>query len=223
MEHTFVTGCIRNCPVPFSTLNIPKPDKNLLGADAALCQLRAALCVAWQRLGQTGDECRFAGPDGPAWIAAVRMLDAMIPKQLAVEVEENHVLGRLADADVMDSQGQPVNREHLAGTPTAVDGGAAQRRRAPRQCFLCPGQPACAVARAGTALKNCWIWCAQHVAPCQRSSGAGAAMSAVMPLPDDSWGEFLMSSPLHGRKVHGIFCPCICLARGRACGAGGHT
>ena len=136
-----------NCPVLSLTLNIPGPDKNLPGADAALGQLRAALCAAVTAAGgRLVDECRFAGPDGPAWLAAVRM-DAMTLKQLAMAVEENHVLGRLADADVMDAQGQPVNREHLAGTPTAVDGAAAPGR-APRQCFLC-SRPASLCRREG--------------------------------------------------------------------------
>ena len=136
-----------NCPVLSLTLNIPGPDKNLPGADAALGQLRAALCAAVAAAGgRLVDECRFAGPDGPAWLAAVRM-DAMTLKQLAMAVEENHVLGRLADADVMDAQGQPVNREHLAGTPTAVDGAAAPGR-APRQCFLC-SRPASLCRREG--------------------------------------------------------------------------
>ncbi|MTJ92225.1 MAG: hypothetical protein F8N36_05095 [Desulfovibrio sp.] len=125
-----------NCPVLSLTLNIPGPDKNLPGADAALGLLRTELCAAVEAAGGTCvDECQFAGPDGPAWVAAVRM-DAMALKHLAVAVEESHFLGRLADADVMDSQGQPVNREHVAGTPNAVEGGAAQGR-APRQCFLC--------------------------------------------------------------------------------------
>ena len=142
-----------NCPVLSLTLNIPGPDKNLPGADAALCQLRAALCVAVAAAGgRLVDECRFAGPDGPAWIAAVRM-DAMILKQLAVEVEENHVLGRLADADVMDSQGQPVNREHLPGV--AQHGSAGQldhapaQGREPRRCFLC-SRPASLCRREGS-------------------------------------------------------------------------
>ena len=138
---------IYNCPVLSLTLNIPGPDKNLPGADAALGQLRAALCAAVAAAGgRLVDECRFAGPDGPAWIAAVRM-DVMDLKQLAVAVEENHVLGRLADADVMDAQGQPVNREHLAENPAAVDGGLAQGR-APRQCFLC-SRPASLCRREG--------------------------------------------------------------------------
>ena len=136
-----------NCPVLSLTLNIPGPDKNLPGADAALGQLRAELCAAVESAGgRVADECRFAGADGPAWIAAVRM-DAMTLKQLAVAVEENHVLGRLADADVMDAQGQPVNREHLADTPKTADGGAAQGR-APRQCFLC-SRPASLCRREG--------------------------------------------------------------------------
>ena len=136
---------IYNCPVLSLTLNIPGPDKNLPGADAALSQLRAALCAAVESAGgKVVDECRFAGPDGPAWIAAVRM-DAMALKQLAVAVEETHILGRLADADVMTAQGQPLNREHLADK--AVAGGVAQGR-APRRCFLCC-RPACLCRREG--------------------------------------------------------------------------
>ena len=140
-----------NCPVLSLTLNIPGPDKNLPGADAALGQLRAALCAAVEAAGGVvADECRLSGPDGPAWIAAVRM-DAMALKELAVAVEENHVFGRLADADVMDAQGQPLNREHLAALATAdaaTRNGGAVQGRAPRQCFLC-SRPASLCRREG--------------------------------------------------------------------------
>ena len=142
---------IYNCPVLSLTLNIPGPDKNLPGADAALSQLRAALCAAVESAGgKVVDECRFAGPDGPAWVAAVRM-DAMALKQLAVAVEETHILGRLADADVMTAQGQPLNREHLAALATAdaaTRNGGAVQGRAPRQCFLC-SRPASLCRREG--------------------------------------------------------------------------
>ena len=140
-----------NCPVLSLTLNIPGPDKNLPGADAALGQLRAALCAAVEAAGsRLADECRLSGPDGPAWIAAVRM-DALALKELAVAVEENHILGRLADADVLTAQGQPVNREHLAADATAAataraDG--AGSGRAPRRCFLC-ARPASLCRREG--------------------------------------------------------------------------
>ena len=145
-----------NCPVLSLTLNIPGPDKNLPGADAALSQLRAELCAAVEAAGgRVVDECRLShsdgvGPDGPAWIAAVRM-DAMALKQLAVAVEENHVFGRLADADVMDAQGQPLNREHLAALASAdaaARNGGAVQGRAPRQCFLC-SRPASLCRREG--------------------------------------------------------------------------
>lgn len=129
-----------NCPVLSLTLNIPGPDKNLPGAEAAFRQLRSALCAAVAAAGGAlADECRFSGPDGPAWVAAVR-LDAIVLKELAVAVEENHPLGRLADADVMNAQGQPVNREHLDAVPDAQsrDGEHGERKgRAPRRCFLC--------------------------------------------------------------------------------------
>ena len=142
-----------NCPVLSLTLNIPGPDKNLPGADAALWQLRADLCAAVQAAGgQMVDECRLSGPDGPGWVAAVRM-DTIALKELAVAVEENHPLGRLADADVMDSQGQPVNREHLPGV--AQNGSAGQldhapaQGREPRRCFLC-SRPASLCRREGS-------------------------------------------------------------------------
>lgn len=136
-----------NCPVLSLTLNIPGPEKNLPGAEAALGQLGAELRAAVKAAGgQMVDECRLSGPDGPGWVAAVRM-DATALKELAVAVEENHALGRLADADVMDAQGHPVNREHLAGAFTAVEGGAA-RGREPRRCFLC-SRPASLCRREG--------------------------------------------------------------------------
>ena len=140
-----------NCPVLSLTLNIPGPDKNLPGADAALGQLRAALCAAVEAAGGVvADECRLSGPDGPAWIAAVRM-DAMALKELAVAVEETHVLGRLADADVLTAQGQPVNREHLAAAAAAdaaTRNGGAVQGHAPRRCFLC-ARPASLCRREG--------------------------------------------------------------------------
>ena len=147
---------IYNCPVLSLTLNIPGPSKNLPGADAALSQLRTALCRAVDKAGgNLVDECRLSGPDGPGWVAAVRM-DALDLKRVAVAVEESHVLGRLADADVMDAQGQPVNRAHLAAgdgaqetlpvkeSPRIQDSqgrGSGQAGYAPRRCFLC-SQPA---------------------------------------------------------------------------------
>ena len=112
-----------SCPVLSLTLNIPGPDKNPVGAEAALERLRAALRAAIDAAGgQTAGELRLSGPDGPGWLAAVRM-DALALKRLAVRVEEEHALGRLADADVMDAAGRPCNREDVG--------------REPRRCFLC--------------------------------------------------------------------------------------
>ena len=156
-----------NCPVLSLTLNIPGPDKNLPGAEAALNQLRAALRERVEGAGGVLlEECRLSGPDGtganglgadgPAWIAAVRM-DAIALKELAVAVEEQHMLGRLADADVMDAQGRPVNREHLDAAPSGPGGSqenaelparGACKARAPRQCFLC-SRPASLCRREG--------------------------------------------------------------------------
>lgn len=148
-----------NCPVLSLTLNIPGPDKNLPGAEAALNQLQAALR---ERVEEAGgvllEECRLSGgaaqnPDGPTWIAAVRM-EAITLKELAVAVEERHILGRLADADVMDAQGQPVNREHLSVATTGAQESAenlvreAHMGRVPRQCFLC-SRPARLCRREG--------------------------------------------------------------------------
>ena len=151
------------CPVLSLTLNIPGPDKNLPGAEAAVQLLRAALHAAVLKAGGVlRDQCRLSGPDGPCWIAAVNM-DALALKELAVAVEEQHFLGRLADADVMTAQGQPLNREHLpavaagdAGSGKIPDGAeedgqppqGARKGRAPRQCFLC-SRPASLCRREG--------------------------------------------------------------------------
>lgn len=105
------------------TLNIPGADKNLPGAAAALTLLQkrlrdalaaSAACIVEEQQGQ--------GADGPHWLAAVDM-DALRLKALCVTLEEEHVLGRLADMDVMDAEGQPVNRAHIGC--------------APRRCFVC--------------------------------------------------------------------------------------
>ena len=124
------------CPVLSLTLNIPGPNKNLPGVEAALAELRAALCSAVAATGgqnELAEEQMLQGPDGPCWLAAVRMEPRAL-KAAAVGVEEGHPLGRLADADVMDSHGQPVNRADLG--------------HAPRACFLC-ARPASLCRREG--------------------------------------------------------------------------
>ena len=113
------------CSVLSLTLNIPGPDKNLPGVEAAFAELRAALRRAVLAAGGKkafADEQNFSGPDGPCWLAAVRM-DALALKVVTVGVEDCHPLGRLADADVMDSQSHPVNRDDIG--------------HASRRCFLC--------------------------------------------------------------------------------------
>lgn len=119
------------------TLNIPGTDKNPAGAAQAFDSLRQALRRAITRnCGHAAcfaAETERAGVDGPCWMAAVNLDPAQL-KALCVAVEEKHPLGRLADADVLNAQGQPVNRADM-GLP-------------PRRCFLCEA-PASLCRRQG--------------------------------------------------------------------------
>ena len=119
------------------TLNIPGADKNPAGSAQAFDSLRQALGRAIARhCGHAAcfaAETERAGVDGPCWIAAVN-LDPALLKALCVAVEEEHPLGRLADADVLGAQGQPVNRADIG--------------LAARHCFLCQA-PASLCRRQG--------------------------------------------------------------------------
>jgi len=135
MRHEF--AATYGLPVLSLTLNIPGADKNPAGAAQAFHSLRQALDRAIARhCGHTAcfaAETERAGVDGPCWIAAVNLDPAQL-KALCVAVEEEHPLGRLADADVLNAQGQPVNR---------ADVGLSARH-----CFLCEA-PASLCRRQG--------------------------------------------------------------------------
>ena len=124
-------------PVLSLTLNIPGADKNPAGSAQAFDSLRQALGRAIVRhCGHAAcfaAETERAGVDGPCWIAAVNLDPAQL-KALCVAVEEDHPLGRLADADVLNALGQPVNRADV-GLPA-------------RHCFLCEA-PASLCRRQG--------------------------------------------------------------------------
>ena len=126
----------RQCAVLSLTLNIPGPDKNLPGVEAAFARLREDLLRALE-IGGGRDvllaQQALSGLDGPCWLAAVGM-DARELKALAVAFEDSHPLGRLADADVLDAEGCPVNRNAVGHRP--------------RRCFLC-GQAASLCRREG--------------------------------------------------------------------------
>ena len=120
-------------------LNIPGPDKNPPGADRAFALLGAALREAHAReLERNGcnaanmREIRGAGSDGPYQLM-VSPLPGCTLKRMAVRLEQEHPLGRLADIDVLTQAGAPVSRADL-GLP-------------PRACFLC-GEPAALCRRS---------------------------------------------------------------------------
>lgn len=155
------------CPVLSLTLNIPGPNKNLPGTASALERLRAALRVAIAEAGgRTVETARLSGPDGPAWLAAVRM-DPLALKRLAVGVEEGHPLGRLADADVLDADGRPCNREDVG--------------REPRRCFLC-SRPASLCRREGRHSPEDLLAAVRAMLPVGEAGGAaGEAGTAGVP------------------------------------------
>jgi holo-ACP synthase CitX len=121
-------------------LNIPGPDKNPPDAKQALALLQAALCVAHARAllrlkikrAAILHEIAGAGADGPYWLM-VSPLPGVALKRMAVRLEREHALGRLADIDILTPAGEPLSR---------VDLGLA-----PRACFLC-GEPAALCRRS---------------------------------------------------------------------------
>jgi len=116
-------------------LNIPGPDKNPPGVGQAFALLRAALREAHAReLRRVLPACCAAvmyetagtGADGPFQLM-VSPLPGFTLKRMAVRLEHEHPLGRLADIDILTQAGKPVSRADLG--------------LAPRACFLC-GEPA---------------------------------------------------------------------------------
>ena len=120
-------------------LNIPGPDKNLPGVEQALALLWAALRKAHARELQLAHgerailhEMHGTGADGP-YRLMLSPLPGVTLKRMAVKLEHEHPLGRLADIDILTQAGEPVSRMDL-GLP-------------PRSCFLCD-EPA-ALCRQG--------------------------------------------------------------------------
>ena len=115
-------------------LNIPGPDKNLPGIERAFALLRAALRAAHARELRRGGsghaavmhEATGTGADGPFHLIVSPLPDFTL-KRMAVRLEREHPLGRLADIDILTQAGKPVSRADLG--------------LAPRTCFLC-GEPA---------------------------------------------------------------------------------
>ena len=105
-------------------LNIPGADKNPPGAERAFALLCAALRNAC--CSAIVHEVTGHGADGSYWLMA-SPLPGSVLKHMAVRLEREHPLGRLADIDVITSACEPVSRADLG--------------LAPRSCFLC-GEPA---------------------------------------------------------------------------------
>ncbi|MTI15938.1 citrate lyase holo-[acyl-carrier protein] synthase [Rhodobacteraceae bacterium RKSG542] len=113
------TGCSTIC----LTLNIPGPDKNISGADKAIIHLSKEIIsvvesnnfpIIYKELEPSADGCFF--------IMAVDC-PADILKACMVSIEDSHPLGRLADIDIISSDGTVYDRAHL--------------KLPPRRCFIC--------------------------------------------------------------------------------------
>ena len=119
-------------------LNIPGPDKNPPGVEEAFARVQTTLREAHasevQRMKKVRHGCcaailhevTGAGADGPTWLM-VSSLSGLALKRMAVRLEGEHPLGRLADIDILTKRGEAVSRADI-GLP-------------PRSCFLC-GEPA---------------------------------------------------------------------------------
>lgn len=121
-----------------ATLSIPGPHKTSDALERVFAELVEAVT---SRLGgaRVRARTRLSGAPGPELLMLVKM-PALELKGIAVDVEESHPLGRLADFDVVeltDGMPRPVSRTEL-GFP-------------PRTCLICGGEAkACARSRAHT-------------------------------------------------------------------------
>lgn len=119
-------------PVLSLSMVIPGPDKNLPGVLAGFSALTSR--VDGVLMGRIVESHRMSGADGPSMHWVVDMVPEDL-KALALEVEGNHPLGRIADLDVLGDNGEPLGRLDM-GFP-------------PRTCLLCD-KPAkeCGAARS---------------------------------------------------------------------------
>lgn len=123
-------------------LNIPGPEKNPAGVRELLAELGAALEAALRFEGcedKVVYEQHLEGADGPCRLLVVSV-PPMRLKKLALQVEEKHPLGRLADVDVLSASGEPVSRRDIG--------------LAPRRCFLCDGEAALCRARGAHSMRE---------------------------------------------------------------------
>ena len=104
-------------------MNIPGSYKNLPGLTRAFTRLWTDMQTLHMDMGvlplftESGKSA-----DGP-WAQLVSPLSASQLKRLALNFEDTHPLGRLADADVLDARGAPLSRLCMGF--------------APRSCFVC--------------------------------------------------------------------------------------
>ena len=121
-------------PLVQLTLVTPGPVKNTTQArfvfDQGLAALHQALCLAgYGVLARQGSD----GITGPEMLMVIDAKPLCI-KGIVLQIEEQHVLGRLWDVDVLDLTGSSVSRQQL---------GVSARR-----CLLCD-EPAHACSRSG--------------------------------------------------------------------------
>lgn len=121
-----------------ATLSIPGPHKTSAVLECAFRELVRALESGFSGA-RVRSRTRISDASGPELLMLVRM-PALELKRLAIDVEEHHPLGRLADFDVVeltDGMPRPVSRTELG--------------LAPRRCLICGGEAkACARSRAHT-------------------------------------------------------------------------
>ena len=105
------------------TMNVPGADKNPLRWNEAHRKVTAELQIILQK-----GLLRLERQETPAGAESnfVTELSGRELKKIAVRLEEEHPIGRLLDADVMEIGGEPIGREDLALPP--------------RRCLCCDRQ-----------------------------------------------------------------------------------
>lgn len=107
-------------PVICGKLNYPGSDKNTSDAEMGFKALGEVLGNAFRKY--TVKEVLTEGCDGSAILLAVAMKPE-IAKDMALGIEETHILGRIFDIDVYMNNGSPLSRTELG--------------RKGRECIVC--------------------------------------------------------------------------------------
>ncbi|WP_432663891.1 citrate lyase holo-[acyl-carrier protein] synthase [Wukongibacter baidiensis] len=109
-------------PVLCGKINYPGNDKNTMESKKAFITLRDYLSLEFSEMSVLCEE--LYGHDGSSILMVLRE-DPLKAKNMAVFIEERHLLGRIFDIDIYVKDGSSIGRENIS--------------KHPRGCIICNG------------------------------------------------------------------------------------